>query len=861
MPRPEWLKYVDQREIVVFRHEFEVLERYASEVITSPEIPFKKTSLGHELLCRGRESHVGLVRGLLAAIQACRRARDEQTCNSFLGALAVLLRRNVALTQDDVTTLLLVVTTLSSIVGHMRLLGVALDTIQRVMGSRDLPAEQHELLVGLRDQLLQFGEDKQPAKLLNQIDRLCDQWIVTRLHPDDGWADDLKCWLADQTPAVRGRWDGLLRDAANVRLALPVEELKTSAEEPSTDITVEDGDITEEGAPGSEALLEAHHRLRLGRLPTPEWKQRMAGRVCILGHEYVAERLCHWLGTVPDSRPGMLARESLNRELLRGLLYLCCDLAGPQIVDGLTGATKFFFQNNSPLAETGVIVLYHIGNRASLAGLAVVAQSATGSIQLHFIRFARATLAEPLGLDPDDLSGEEFPSFGFTGLGELLMEFGSIQAKIAITGARTPQIIWSRQKGKVLRTIPAAVKREHQAEINALKVRAKDVREFLTGLARRMESTWLGQTRISLEGWRRQLIDHPVAGVIGRRLIWKFVAGAAQTIAFWHDAGLVDSTGASVLVPAAGSVQLWHPLDATTEVVLVWRDLLEKHAITQPFKQAHREIYLLTDAERQTRTYSNRFAGHVVRQAQFRRLAKIRGWQVPLVGNWDGGDRQAAERKLPRWHLRAEYWVGGAGAEDLHYHGCTYLATDQVRFYAYQPGLRTSDVPLALDTVPPLAFSEVMRDVDLFVGVSSVGNDPNWCDGGPDNRYRDYWRDYAFGDLSATAQTRKAVLEHLIPRLTIADRCSFSERFLLVRGELRSYKVHLGSGNILMAPNDQYLCIVAKPSAGSEDGKLFLPFEGDAVLSQIVSKALLLAEDTKITDPTILSDRSASENT
>jgi hypothetical protein len=33
---------------------------------------------------------------------------------------------------------------------------------------------------------------------------------------------------------------------------------------------------------------------------------------------------------------------------------------------------------------------------------------------------------------------------------------------------------------------------------------------------------------------------------------------------------------------------------------------------------------------------------------------------------------------------------------------------------------------------------------------------------------------------------------------------------------------------------------------------LFLPFEGDSRLSEIISKALLLAADTKIKDPVIL---------
>ena len=45
-------------------------------------------------------------------------------------------------------------------------------------------------------------------------------------------------------------------------------------------------------------------------------------------------------------------------------------------------------------------------------------------------------------------------------------------------------------------------------------------------------------------------------------------------------------------------------------------------------------------------------------------------------------------------------------------------------------------LPITLEQVPPLIFSEIMRDVDLFVGVASVGNDPTWAAGGPDGRHR-----------------------------------------------------------------------------------------------------------------------------
>ena len=56
-----------------------------------------------------------------------------------------------------------------------------------------------------------------------------------------------------------------------------------------------------------------------------------------------------------------------------------------------------------------------------------------------------------------------------------------------------------------------------------------------------------------------------------------------------------------------------------------------------------------------------------------------------------------------------------------------------------------------------------------------------------------------------------------------------------------------------MKPNDQYLSIVPKQSQSEDDGKVFLPFEGDRTLSVIISKAFLLADDAKIKDATIVS--------
>lgn len=91
--------------------------------------------------------------------------------------------------------------------------------------------------------------------------------------------------------------------------------------------------------------------------------------------------------------------------------------------------------------------------------------------------------------------------------------------------------------------------------------------------------------------------------------------------------------------------------------------------------------------------------------------------------------------------------------------------------------------------------------------------------------------------------------------VTIIDEVPGRGRQVAFKLELWSetYKIHLGSGNVLMEPGSQYLCIV--PDRGVSAVHLrdvWLPFEGDSGLVIILRKALMLAADTKITDPLIV---------
>ncbi|MCK2215626.1 DUF4132 domain-containing protein [Actinomadura sp. ATCC 31491] len=269
---------------------------------------------------------------------------------------------------------------------------------------------------------------------------------------------------------------------------------------------------------------------------------------------------------------------------------------------------------------------------------------------------------------------------------------------------------------------------------------------------------------------------------------------------------------------------------------------MTERRLRQPFKQAFREVYLITPAEAAARVRSSRFAGHIVAHARLFALLKERAWQTTWLGGFDGGHAAEARKELAEgaWRVRFRYDNATPGGREA-----TLAATGQVRFDRRQ-GRRFAQADLA--EVPPLVFGEAMRDVDLFVAVASIAADPGWQDRVEDDDLA-YWTQASSGPLPPSAEVRRDALARLIPRTAVADRLTLTDRFLVVRGDLRTYKIHLGSANVLMEPGDVHLCVVQAPRRGS---RLFLPFEEDGRLALILSKALLLARDSEITDESVL---------
>jgi hypothetical protein len=618
----------------------------------------------------------------------------------------------------------------------------------------------------------------------------------------------------------------------------------------------------------------------------PSAKFERTGRqlLAAVGDEAARPVLTGWLSLVGKPRTQRLIRrgyepdvneafDSYNSTTLRGLIWLVGLLPAHDDTARLLGAlvetslrkAAGLGPRNPKTANTAVQMLARNASEAALAQLARLATRVTYKGTLKELTAALDTRAAALGLTRDEVEELAVPAYGLTEVGRRVDDFGDVRAETTVDadGVRTA---WRNAAGRPVKSPPAAVRRDHAEAFNELKAAVKDLEKMLSAQADRLDRQFLTQRVWKFGAWRERYLDHPLLGTIARRVIWT----VGEQPCAWSGQELTTLQGAPVDAATDAAVRLWHPIGRPVEEVLAWRERLERDLVVQPFKQAHREVYVLTAAEERTATYSNRYAAHILRQHQFHALAAARGWRDRLRLMVDD-DYPPTTRDLPEWGLRAEYWVEGVGDGDSYLDDVTdsgaylRLATDQVRFYAvgapehtahasgggYSYGVDRPADGLPLSEIPPLVFSEIMRDVDLFVGVASVGNDPTWQDGGPQGRFQEYWNSYSFGDLSGTAQTRRDLLTRIVPRLAIADRATVEDRFLVVRGDLRTYRIHLGSGNILMSPNDQYLCIVPDRSTAAGTGGVFLPFDGDRVLAVILSKAMLLARDTAITDPTI----------
>ncbi len=388
-----------------------------------------------------------------------------------------------------------------------------------------------------------------------------------------------------------------------------------------------------------------------------------------------------------------------------------------------------------------------------------------------------------------------------------------VTVSLLIDAKGVPQLEISKEtkKGsKALKNVPAKL-RKHP-EIAKLRERKTDIAKQTSRMRSSLEEAMCrGDEFTATE--LQELFKHPVLKPMLTKLVFITEGGA---LGYPEQEGklLLGADGSEVTLGET-KVRIAHAHDLleSTEWHTYQQECFSEER-QQPFKQVFRELYVLTSKEKEAKKHSKRYEGHQVNPRQALALLGQRGWvNVPE----EGVRRTFFAENISAWVYFHEGFYTPAEVDGL--------TVDQVHF-----SKRGKWQPLELESIPPRLFSEVMRDLDLVVSVAHRGGvDPEAS--------------------ASTVEMRTALLRETLALLKV-DNVRLERSHALIKGELGSYSVHLGSATVHRQPGGA-LCIIPVPS--QHRGRLFLPFaDDDPKTAEVVSKILLLAKDKEIKDPTVL---------
>lgn len=291
--------------------------------------------------------------------------------------------------------------------------------------------------------------------------------------------------------------------------------------------------------------------------------------------------------------------------MLKGLAWCCVERTDAVLASALADAAiegyrkiTWLSPRSAKLAGACVYALARMPCQHGAAQLERVRLNVKQPTSLKRIEQALNEAAHRLGISHDELLELTVPTFGLE-QNRLRVSIGGFVAELHIEGSST-RLHWEDASGHALKAAPAAVKRTYQAELTDLKRQVDGITRLLGAQRDRLERLPLAGRTWPLAAWRERYLDHPLVGCLARRLLWRFTDGERSRVGIWNDGQIVDVNDRPLDLSETTIVSAWHPVLCEVAEVLAWRTWLEQHQVTQPFKQAHCEVYLLTEAERAT---------------------------------------------------------------------------------------------------------------------------------------------------------------------------------------------------------------------------------------------------------------------
>jgi hypothetical protein len=403
-------------------------------------------------------------------------------------------------------------------------------------------------------------------------------------------------------------------------------------------------------------------------------------------------------------------------DLLRALIWLCEPY--PDLTVTMRDAAERCFQKHKNIgalsAKLGAACVLVLGRQSSPESQQAL--GAAGGAARHLttkksVAKAKQAVAERLGETWNTIEYRSVPFYGLDAQSQFSELFGEHTASLRWSPGGLPVVTWTHApSGSTAKTVPVAVRESYALELGALEERLKELKRTLKDQARRLERLMIEGEVVPAEAWRQHFVEHPLVGRLSRSLIWRLDSSTVACSSGGGGAGLSWTTldGECPAPSPSAKVSLWHPAGAAPEEARKWEKWILDARIHQPFQQAARAFFHASDGvEASGGVESTRFSGHRIQEGAFAALCRERNWRYQFHR---GPFHLEPTRTFATHGLRAVLKITMDDPGDA-----TLMKTGTLRFCRDK-----SPEGLELSAVPPVVYSEALRDLSLFVEKASV---------------------------------------------------------------------------------------------------------------------------------------------
>jgi hypothetical protein len=514
-------------------------------------------------------------------------------------------------------------------------------------------------------------------------------------------------------------------------------------------------------------------------------------------------------------------------KITRGIFHANLIIKSPavdQIID--------CFANMIPAYAQDAFHIYSVQNNSQgISKLVALRRKVNNKTSQKRIDKAIANIGRKRNLSSEQLIEETIPTHDVNQNGLLRKRLSKGEAVVTMDGLSTPKITFMSATGKLFKTLPKDIDEGDLSITKELRKTVKQIASTLVSTRHTIEGFYRSGYKVDFDRWVKFYAQHPLVNRVVTGSLWVLSSRDTVITGLFQSNQFIDVNERPISIESGiETVSLWHPALANPAEIAAWKSIISKCKFIQPFKQVYRETYSKTDIpEKNTDRYEG-FNGHIINKDKLYALAKSRDWSTTDL--YKQGDIRIVI-KFFRPNIEAALNFRDIDLNQLSAHyGDLHARITSVTF-------SSSKAPLPIENIDPIVLSEILRDIDLFISTTSIGNDAAWFDSQLQEA-RKYVHKYTEIDLSGVAKTRAEILKNIILSLG-KNNIRIERNFVCIDKPEGGYKIHLNSGNAFSLETNSLYPIDKKPKKISLKNT-FIPIDGDTLIEEIIFKSMYLSE-------------------